>query len=394
MNEGTLPELNPPVRTLLGPGPSATHPRVYRAMISPVIGHLDPAYLRIMDDVQAMLRTAFRTGNQMTIALPGTGTSGMEAAMANLLEPGDTIVIGVAGYFGERMVDMAGRYGARVVRVDAAWGTPVDPEAMRAAVRAAGQVKAVAIVQGETSTGVYQPVEEIARIAHDAGALVIVDAVTSFCAAALDVDGWDLDFVYSCTQKGLSCPPGLSPITVNDRAMQVIRARRERTSNWYLDLLLLEKYWGPERVYHHTAPASMTYALYEGLRLVLEEGISNRVARHEKHARALWSACEAMGIGLQVATEYRLPPLTTVQIPQGVDEALVRGYLLNERGIEIGSGLGSLRGKVWRIGLMGFSSTAANVLLIIGALCQAMAAQGRSIDAAAGLAAASAVLFG
>jgi alanine-glyoxylate transaminase/serine-glyoxylate transaminase/serine-pyruvate transaminase len=393
VNEGSLPELNPPVRTLLGPGPSATHPRVYKAMTSPVIGHLDPAYLQIMDEVQEMLRAAFRTRNRMTIALPGTGTSGMEAAMANLLEPGDTMVVGVAGYFGERIVEMAGRYGANVVRVDSPWGTPVDPDAIRRAVRTAGRVKAIAIVQGETSTGVYQPVEEIARIAHEAGALVIVDAVTSFCTAELDTGGWDLDFVYSCTQKGLSCPPGLAPITVSDRAMQAIHARGRPPTNWYLDLTLLEKYWGPERVYHHTAPASMTYALYEGLRLVLEEGIGNRVERHKKHAAALYAACGALGLGLQVAPEYRLAPLTTVQVPDGVDEAQVRGYLLKERGIEIGSGLGSLKGKVWRVGLMGYSSTAANVLFIVGALGAAIAEQSKSLATGSGLEAAASVLF-
>lgn len=393
MNEGLSPELNPPVRTLLGPGPSGTHPRVYRAMAAPVLGHLDPAYLQIMNELQLMLRAAFRTQNRMTLALPGTGTAGMEAAMANLLEPGDTIVIGVAGYFGERMVDMAGRYGAHVVRVDSEWGTIVAPARLRDAVTAAGRVKAVAIVQGETSTGVLQPVQEIAQIAHAAGALAIVDAVTSFCTCALAVDEWELDYVYSCTQKGLSCPPGLSPITVSERAMHAIAARRERPSNWYLDLTLLEKYWGPERVYHHTAPASMTYALHEGLRVVLEEGLPARVARHERHARALHAACEAMGMPLAAQAGHRLPPLTTVRIPAGVDDAQARGALLRERGIEIGGGLGAFRGQAWRIGLMGYTSTAENVLLVVGALAEAAAAQGVRLDVAAGLAAAANVLF-
>jgi len=391
-SEGLPQTVNPPVRTLLGPGPSATHPDVYRAMMSPVISHLDPAYLQIMDEVQDMLRAAFRTRNRVTLALPGTGTAGMEAAMANLLEPGDTIVIGIAGYFGERMAEMAGRYGARVVRVDAEWGTPVEPERIRDAVRGAGRVKAVAIVHGETSTGVLQPVGEVARIAHDAGALVIVDAVTSFATCELAVDEWELDYVYSCTQKGLSCPTGLSPITVNERAMQAIHARGAKVPNWYLDLTLLEKYWGPERVYHHTAPATMFYALHEGLRLVLEEGLTQRVTRHQKNAAAFAAACEAMGMPLRVAAEFRLPPLTTVRVPDGVDEAAVRARLLKERSIEIGAGLGALRGEVWRVGLMGYSSTEANVLLIARALAEAVEAQGRSVDVAAGLGAASKVL--
>jgi len=392
--EGVAAELNPPVRILLGPGPSATHPRVYRAMAAPMVSHLDPAYLQIMDDVQAMLRAAFRTQNRMTLALPGTGTSGMEAAMANLLEPGDTIVIGVAGYFGERMVEMAARYGASVVRVDAAWGTVVEPQRIRDAVRGAGRVRAVAIVQGETSTGVLQPIDEVARIAHEAGALVIVDAVTSFCTCELAVDAWELDYVYSCSQKGLSCPPGLAPISVSERAMQAIHARGRPVSNWYLDLTLLEKYWGPERAYHHTAPASMTYALHEGLRIVLEEGLPARIARHQKHAQAAQAAFEAMGMPLAAQAGHRLPPLTTVRIPEGVDDVQARGHLLRERGLEVGGGLGAFRGKAWRVGLMGHSSTAENVLLVAGALAEACAAQGVRVDAAAGSAAASKLLFG
>jgi len=393
VNEGLAAELNPPIRTLLGPGPSATHPRVYRAMTAPVLGYLDPAYLQIMDELQRLLRAAFRTQNRMTLALPGTGTSGMEAAMANLLEPGDAIVIGVAGYFGERMVDMANRYGARVIRVDTEWGTIVDPDRIRQAVRSAARVKAVAIVQGETSSGVYQPVAEIAQIAHEAGALVVVDAVTSFCTCELAPDEWQLDYVYSCTQKGLSCPPGLSPVTVSDRAMQAVHDRKAPPSNWYLDLALLEKYWGPERVYHHTAPATMTYALHEALRAVLEEGLPARVERHVRNAEAFQAACTAMGLGLQVQAVHRLPPLTTVQIPAGVDDARLRASLLQERGIEIGGGLGALRGRVWRVGLMGYGSTAENVLLITGALAALMAAQGHPIDTTAGLSAASARLF-
>jgi alanine-glyoxylate transaminase/serine-glyoxylate transaminase/serine-pyruvate transaminase len=393
-NEGLAGELNPPVRTLLGPGPSATHPRVYRAMTAPVLGHLDPAYLQILAEIQSMLRAAFRTQNPMTIALPGTGTTGMEAAMANLLEPGDTIVIGVAGYFGERMCDMAQRYGASVVRVDTDWGTIVESERMAAAIRGAGRVKAVAIVQGETSTGVLQPVHEVARAAHQAGALMIVDAVTSFCTSELAVDEWELDYVYSCTQKGLSCPPGLAPVTVSERAMDAVRGRQTPCTNWYLDLTLLAKYWGPEHVYHHTSSATLSYALHEGLRVVLDEGLPQRVARHQRNAAAFHAACEAMGMPLAVEARYRLPALSTVRIPEGVDDAASRAWLLRERGIEVGGGLGAFRGKVWRVGLMGYSSTAENVMLIAGALAQAAGAQGKRVDAEAGAAAAARLLFG
>ncbi|MHB8574056.1 MAG: pyridoxal-phosphate-dependent aminotransferase family protein [Dehalococcoidia bacterium] len=394
MDEGLSPELKPPVRTLLGPGPSMTHPRVYRAMVAPVLGYLDPAFVQIMDEIQYMLRAAFRTQNRVTLALPGTGTSGMEAGIANLLEPGDTIVIGVAGYFAERMVEMAKRHRANVVRVEAEWGGIVPPDKIREAVRGAGRVKVVAAVQGETSTGVLQPVQEIAAIAHEAGALAMVDAVTSFCTCELATDAWELDYVYSCTQKGLSCPPGLSPITLSERAMQAIGARRDPPSSWYLDLTLLAKYWGAERVYHHTAPASMMYALHEGLRVVLEEGLPQRVERHVTNAKALYAACDALGLRLLADENHRLPPLTTVGIPEGVDDATVRSRLLNERNLEIGGGLGVFRGKAWRIGLMGASSTAENVLLVVGAICEAMAAQGHRADLPAGLGAASGVLFG
>src|SRR5579883_2437976 len=385
--------VDPPARLLLGPGPSPTHPRVMRAMAAPVLGHLDPAYLAIMDRLQEMLRAAFRTQNRLTIALPGTGTSGMECGVANLLEEGDTVVVGVAGYFAERICEMATRYGAKVVRVEAQWGMPVPAEAVRAALRDAGRVKLVAIVQGETSTGLLQPVEEIARAAHEAGALVMVDAVTSFCTSPLDVDAWGLDYVYSCSQKGLSCPPGLSPITVSDRAMAAVHARAVPPRNWYLDLTLLEKYWGPERQYHHTAPAAMTYALYEGLRIVLEEGLEERWTRHARHARAFWAACEAMGLKLLVEEALRLPPLTTVLLPDGLDDARARAFVLHQRNIEVGGGLGPFRGKLWRVGLMGQGSTAENVLLLIAALAEAAQAQGIALDNAAGLSAASRVLF-
>jgi len=384
--------VDPPQRLLLGPGPSPTHPRVTRALGAPVLGHLDPAYVAIMDRVQAMLRAAFRTTNRVTLALPGTGTAGMECGVANLLEEGETVVVCIAGYFGGRIAEMAERYGARVLRIEAPWGEAIDAEAVRALVRSAGRVKLVAIVQGETSTGVLQPVEEIARIAHELGALIMVDAVTSFCTSPLDVDAWGLDYVYSCSQKGLSCPPGLAPVTVSERAMAAIRSRATPVRSWYLDLTLLEKYWGPERQYHHTAPASMVYGLHEGLRVVLEEGLEERWSRHARHARAFWAACNALGLDLLVDEPLRLAPLTTVRVPDGIDEARVRRELLEQFGIEIGSGLGPLRGRVWRIGLMGYGSTAENVLLITAALASALRSQGARPDTGAALRAAAEVL--
>lgn len=384
--------VDPPQRLLLGPGPSPTHPRVTRALGAPVLGHLDPAYLAIMDRVQAMLRAAFRTDNRVTLALPGTGTAGMECGVANLLEEGETVVVCIAGYFGGRIAEMAERYGARVLRIEAPWGEAIDVEAVRALVRSAGRVKLVAIVQGETSTGLLQPVEEIARIAHEAGALIMVDAVTSFCTSPLDVDAWDLDYVYSCSQKGLSCPAGLAPVTVSERAMAAIRSRATPVRNWYLDLTLLEKYWGPERQYHHTAPSAMVYGLHEGLRVVLEEGLEERWSRHARHARAFWAACNAMGLGLLVDEPLRLAPLTTVRVPDGIDEARVRRELLERFGIEIGSGLGPLRGRIWRIGLMGYGSTAETVLLLVTALASALHSQGARPDVDAALRAAVGVL--
>ena len=383
--------INPPVRHLLGPGPSPVHPLVTRALGAPVLGHLDPAYLALLDETQALLRVAFRTENRVTLALPGTGSSGMEAVMANLLEPGDTAIIGVAGYFGARMVEVASRQGARVVPVEAPWGSAIAPDQVEAAFDAHPNARMVAIVQGETSTGVLQPVREIAALARERGALMVVDAVTSFGGVELDVDGWSLDFVYSCSQKCLGCPPGLSPVTVSERAMERIGARTHPIPDFYLDLPLLARYWGPERVYHHTSSAPLTYALRVALALLHEEGLEARIARHARNAAALRAGLEAMGIAPLVGDGW-LPMITTARVPAGVDDARVRSRLLAEHDIEIGAGLGPLRGAIWRFGLMGHGSSPAYVLLLLQALAAVLDAEGAPVDAGAGLSAAAALL--
>ncbi|GAB4333305.1 MAG: alanine--glyoxylate aminotransferase family protein [Dehalococcoidia bacterium] len=385
----TTPTLNPARRILMGPGPSGAHPRVLRAMTAPLLGHLDPDFLRIMDECRAMLRQVLRTANTVTLATPGTGTSGMEAAVMNLLEPGDRAVVGVCGYFGERIAQMAERAGAEVARVQARWGSPVDPDDIRGAVKAAGNVKVVAIVHAETSTGVRQPIEPVAAVAREAGALLLVDCVTSLGGVPVETDAWGADAVYSGTQKCLSAPPGVAPITMSPRAWAAVQAREVPANSWYLDLSLLEAYWDERRVYHHTAPISMIYALHEALALVLEEGLERRWARHERNGRALQVGLEAMGLRLHADPAHRLPVLTTVVIPDGVDDATVRGALLHRFGIEVGGGLGELRGKVWRVGLMGESSTEGNVLSFLSSLGRLLREQAVAVDVRAGLDAAA-----
>jgi alanine-glyoxylate transaminase/serine-glyoxylate transaminase/serine-pyruvate transaminase len=376
----SAPAFSPPTRVLMGPGPSGAHPRVLRAMTAPILGHLDPEFLRIMDECRSMLRQVMRTDNTMTLATPGTGTSGMEAAVMNLVEPGDRVVVGVCGYFGDRIVQMAQRAGGEVARVDAPWGSPVDPEAMAAAARQGRAPKVVAVVHAETSTGVRQPIKEVAAVAKSAGALLLVDCVTSLGGVPVEVDAWGADAVYSGTQKCLSAPPGVAPITISERGAEAIRARETPCNSWYLDLGLLEAYWDERRAYHHTAPTSMVYALHEALALVLEEGLENRWERHERHGRALQNGLEAMGLVLHADAAHRLPVLTTVRIPDGVSDLEVRGALLKRHGIEVGGGLGELRGKVWRIGLMGESSTAGNVLRFLSALGRILREQGFAAD--------------
>ncbi|MFN2177672.1 MAG: pyridoxal-phosphate-dependent aminotransferase family protein [Anaerolineales bacterium] len=360
-------DLNTSERVLLGPGPSMAHPRVLRAMAQPLVGHLDPQFLEVMNEVQELLRFVFQTENEFTLPVSATGSAGMEAALCNFIESGDEVLVAVNGYFGERLCDMAGRYGARVTRLDKPWGEVFDPVEIEDQLKKSAP-KIVAMVHAETSTGALQPVEEISRIVHRYGGLFLLDCVTSLGGLPVKVDEWDIDIAYSATQKCLSCPPGLAPLTVSERARENMCRRSKPVSNWYLDLCLLDKYWGGERTYHHTAPISMIFALREGLRLIYEEGLENRFERHRKNTGMLWDGLEGLGIGLHVQEEYRLASLTTPRIPQGVDDLAVRRRLLDEYNIEIAGGFGPLAGQVWRIGLMGYSSRRENVTLLLAAL--------------------------
>ncbi len=375
----SFPELKPSARILLGPGPSNIHPRVMKAMVSPVVGHLDPDFITVMEGTKYMLRVVFRTENKITFPISGTGSAGMEAAVANLVEDGDEIVVGYAGVFGQRIVDTAERLGAKVHKVEGTWGRIVEAERIADALKAAKKPKLVAVVHAETSTGVQQPIEEISRLAHQHGALMVMDAVTSLGCIPVEIDKWGIDACYSCTQKGVGAPPGLAPFTMSERAMDVVRKRKTKCRSWYLDIAMIEHYWGPDRTYHHTAPISMNYALYEALRIVIEEGLEPRWARHRANARALHAGLVAMGLELAAQEGHRLPQLTTVGVPKGIEEARVRTELLEKFNMEIGAGLGPLKGKVWRIGLMGESSSRGNVMLVLNALEQILASMGMEI---------------
>ena len=388
MPDVTYRELNPPNRILMGPGPSNIHPRVQMAMLAPLVGHLDPYFITVMEDTVALLRAIFRTKNQLTFPVSGTGSAGMETSFCNFLEPGDVAVIGVNGLFGERMVDNALRCGARVVQVPAEWGRIVEPEAIESALKTEKRVKLIALVHAETSTGVLQPLDEASRLAKQYEALFLVDTVTSLAGHEVAVDDWGIDICYSGTQKCLSCPPGLAPFTVNEKALATLRSRKSKVPSWYLDLALLSTYWGSDRFYHHTAPISMVYAFYQALILVIEEGLEKRIQRHLKNGQALKAGLEAMGLELHAQEGHRLSMLTTVRIPSGVDDLRVRRGLLNEFNIEIGGGLGPLKGRVWRIGLMGYSSTAENVLLLLSSLEKLLSAEGLKVEPGAGVAAA------
>lgn len=384
----SFPELQPSARVLLGPGPSNVHPRVMKAMLSPVVGHLDPDFLRVMEDIKKLLRIVFQTGNEITFPVSGTGSAGMETVLANLIEDGDDVVVAVNGAFGERIADAAGRLGAKVHRAEAEWGRIVEPGRVEAALMAARQPKLLAVVHAETSTGVYQPVEELGAVAHRYGALMVMDAVTSLGCVPVEIDRWQVDACYSCTQKGIGAPPGLAPVTFSERAMQAVRTRKQKCRSWYFDVALIERYWGPDRLYHHTAPISMNYAIYEALRIVVEEGLETRFKRHAANAAALQAGLQAMGLELAAQPGYRLPQLTAVRVPEGIDDARVRADLLRIFNLEIGAGLGVFRGKVWRIGLMGESSRRENVMLVLNALETVLAAQGTEIARGAALAAA------
>jgi alanine-glyoxylate transaminase/serine-glyoxylate transaminase/serine-pyruvate transaminase len=385
---GTAVALEPPSRVLLGPGPSNVHPRVLRAMSTPLVGHLDPSFLTLMDELKRMLQLVFQTSNALTIPVSGTGSAGMEACLVNLLEPGDDAVICVNGVFGTRMADIVERCGARLIAVEAPWGRIIEPADVAAALRKCARPKLLGIVHAETSTGVWQPLEEIGALTRAAGALFVVDTVTSLGGHPVYVDQWGIDACYSGTQKCLSCPPGLAPVTFGPRALEVIRGRKTKVQSWYLDLTMLEKYWGTERVYHHTAPISMNYALYEALRLIEEEGLEARWARHQRHHQALKAGLAALGLPLAAQENHQLWTLNSVRIPAGVDDAAVRGALLQSFNIEIGGGLGPLKGQTWRIGLMGESSTSANVLLVLSALERVLPRHGHPLEVGTGVAAA------
>lgn len=371
----TYQKFRPPRRVLLGPGPSPVEDRVLEAMAAPVLGHLDPLFLRCMDDIQEMLRYVFETGNRVTVPISATGSAGMEAALVNIIEPGDEVVVCIHGVFGERMADIIGRAGGKPVIVRAEWGQSIDNRKIKLALESS-KACAVSIVHAETSTGVLQDLTGLAELAHEKGALLIVDAVTSLGGHPVGVDRNGIDVCYSGTQKCLGAPPGLSPITFSERALERVRARKTKVQSWYLDITMVEKYWGSERTYHHTAPISMNYALREALRIVCDEGLEARWQRHELNHRALVAGVEAMGLGMNVAPEHRLWSLNAVRVPEGVDDARIRGRLLNDSNIEIGGGLGPLKGKIWRIGLMGSGSSRQNVLLVLEALHSALNAEG------------------
>ena len=360
-------ELSPPARILLGPGPSLAHPNVLRAMAAPLVGHLDPYFLKLMDRIQNQLRYVFETENQLTIPVSGTGSAAMEAAVANVVEPGDAVLVCINGYFGGRIAEMARRYGGDVKTIERPWGEVFTPNQVEQALKVHPS-KVVAIVHAETSTGAEQPLDEIAKLVHDQDGILIVDAVTSLGGLPVKVDEIGIDVCYSGSQKCLSCPPGLGPITLNTRAEETLSHRKTPVANWYLDLSMVQKYWGTERTYHHTAPISANYALYEGLRLVVEEGLEARWARHRRNAELLWEGLKDLDLALHVPEDHRLPTLTTVRVPTGVDELTIRQRLLQEFNIEIAGGLGELKGKIWRIGLMGYSSRPENVVLLLSAL--------------------------
>jgi len=365
----------PPARLLLGPGPSNAAPSVLKAMSQPLLGHLDPLFVRMMDEIKGMLRQVFQTKNDMTFPVSGTGSAGMEFCFVNLIEPGDEVVVGVNGYFGARLAEIADRCGARVTKVEAPWGQIIEPQQIADAVKKV-RSKVVAVVHAETSTGVLTPIEEISRIAHDAGALLVVDTVTSLGACPVKIDDWKVDAVYSCSQKGLSAPPGLSPVSLSARAVEVAAKRKRKVQSWYLDVNLLSAYWGQDRVYHHTAPISMNYALHEALRLVLEEGLEERWRRHEQNHLALKQGIEAMKLEIASQPGHQLWQLNAISVPAGVDEGAVRKRLLEEFNIEVGAGLGPLKGKIWRVGLMGENSRPEVVQKFLAAFRKVLADAG------------------
>jgi alanine-glyoxylate transaminase/serine-glyoxylate transaminase/serine-pyruvate transaminase len=386
-------QLNPSPRLLLGPGPSDAHPRVLRAMATPLLGHLDPQFLEIMTRVQEMLRATYQTKNPVTFPVSATGMAGMETCFVNLVEPGDRVVVCVKGFFGQRMVEVAERARAELTVLERPWGEVFDLNQIREVLQKV-RPKVLAIVQAETSTGAWQPLEGVGALCHEFDALLLVDAVTSLGCIPLALDAWNIDAVYSCTQKGLSCPPGLSPVSFSPRAVETFSHRKTKVQSWYLDVNLVEHYWDSDRFYHHTGPITMVYALYEGLRLVLEEGLETRWARHRRNHEALKAGLKALGLTYLANEKHQLPQLNVVRLPAGCEDLAVRKRLLTEFGIEIGGGLGDFKGKAWRIGLMGTNSRPEVVLLFLGALEQCLMSQGVKVQPGAGVAAANRVYLG
>jgi len=383
---------HPPKRTLMGPGPSVVSPRVTAAMGAPTIGHLDPAFVGLMDDIKGLLQYAFRTKNKLTIPVSAPGSAGMESCFVNLLEPGDKAVVCQNGVFGGRMKENVERCGATAIMVQDDWGKPVDPNKVEEALKSNPDAKLLAFVHAETSTGARSDAKALTALAHQYDALSLVDSVTGLGGIELDVDGWGIDAIYSGTQKCLSCPPGISPVSFGERAVEVIKNRKTKVQSWFLDMSLVMGYWDGTggRTYHHTAPVNSMYGLHESLVILAEEGLEKAWARHAYHHQALAAGIEAMGLRFVVDKEYRLPQLNSVTIPAGVEEAKVRAALLNDYNLEIGAGLGTLAGKVWRIGLMGESCCKTNVLLCLGALDAVLTGMGAAINSGKAVAAAQA----
>lgn len=355
-------------RLLLGPGPSNAHPRVLKALSTSQVGHLDPEFIQIMNENQELLRYAWQTENQLTIPVSGTGSAAMEATLANLVEPGDSILVGVNGYFGHRMMDMAGRYGAEIHQIDKPWGQAFSLDELRAGMEA-HRPAILGLVHAETSTGARQPLEGVAELCREFNCLLLIDTVTSLGGVPLFLDEWGVDAAYSGTQKCISCPPGLAPFTLGARAVEKLNSRKTKVANWYLDMSMVSNYWGSNRTYHHTAPINMNYAFREAMKLIAEEGLEARWGRHQQNAERFWAGLEAMGLSCHVDHEIRLPSLTTVRVPEGVDAKAVSRELLLEHNIEIAGGLGQLAGQVWRVGLMGYNSrpdTVDRLLMALG----------------------------
>ncbi len=388
-----IPEVRPmPPRILLGPGPSMVNPRVLRAMMEGIIGYLDPDYMRVLEDISDNLKRVFHTEDAVTMAISGTGSSGMEAGLSSILEPGDTVIVCIYGFFGERMVEMATRVGANVVALRSEWGKPFPEEMLEKVLNENHDVKLVAAIHAETSTGIKQPLEGMSKLAKEHDALFMIDAVTSLGGNEVAFDDWGIDYCYSATQKCLGCPPGLSPVAVSQRAMESIRSRKTPPASWYLDLNLNANYWYEPRAYHHTSPVSMTLALREGLHVVMEEGLRERFDRHERNAAALRAGLESLGLEPVPPEGYRLAQVTPVWIPEGIDDAQVRARLLSEYNIEIGKGFGQFEGRVWRFGLMGESSRADYVLLVLSALESILPTVGYETASGAAVSAASKAL--